>query len=67
MRRIPARQVARAYGCTEHYAGRVINARSPGSRRFRAFLAEYLNMSESDLFRPAPAERPEPWIGGDAA
>lgn len=54
LRRIPNRDVARGYGCTEHYVGRVLNGRIPPSPRFRAYVAALLELDEADLFRDQP-------------
>lgn len=50
VRRISNRDVARGYGCSEHYVGRVLNGFSAPSTGFRAYLAELLEADEADLF-----------------
>lgn len=50
MRRITNRAVADGYGASELWVGRVLNGREPPSRRFRAWLADYLDADESELF-----------------
>lgn len=57
MRRCTNRRVARAYGCSEHYVGAVLNGRQQPSARFRAFLSAFLDVPEADLFRSDEAER----------
>ena len=55
LRRIPNRQIADAYQCSPHYVGRVLNGLQPPSTNFRAFLAEYLDLPEAELFGEADA------------
>jgi transcriptional regulator with XRE-family HTH domain len=51
IRRISNRRVARLYGAHEVYIGRVLNGYERPSPRFRAFLSELLDVSESELFQ----------------
>ena len=55
LRRIHAVRIARAYKCSPHYVGRVLNGLQPPSTNFRAFLAEYLDLPEAELFGEADA------------
>ena len=50
VRRITNRQVAAAYGSSEHFVGRVLNGWQAPPSRFRALVAEMLDAPESDLF-----------------
>lgn len=50
LRRITNRRLAEEYGCNPFYVGRILNGRDKPPRRFKAFLADYLGLSESELF-----------------
>lgn len=54
LRRISNRAVARGYGCSEHYVGRVLNGYVPASAGFRSYVAQLLDTPEDELFHPAP-------------
>jgi transcriptional regulator with XRE-family HTH domain len=49
-RRLTNVDVARAYGCSRGHVGRVVNGYMPPSAKFRAFLAELLELPEAALF-----------------
>lgn len=49
-RRISVSAIAREYGCSSHFAGRVLNGWTRPPRRFRAFLSQRLGRPEADLF-----------------
>jgi len=60
VRRITNRQVADAYGSSEHFVGRVLNGWLTPPARFRALVADMLGVDEVELFRDEAAS-----IGGD--
>lgn len=49
-RRIPNTRIALVYGASPHFIGRVLNGWTPPPKRFRAWLADYLDLPEADLF-----------------
>jgi transcriptional regulator with XRE-family HTH domain len=55
-KRVTNVEVARGYGCSVQYVGRVLNGYEPPSRRFRTFLSEYLDVDEKVLWDdPTPS------------
>jgi transcriptional regulator with XRE-family HTH domain len=61
LRSMTISDVARAYGCSAHYAGRVLNGIEKPSAGFRAFLADYLDLPDDVLWHDDPV------TAGDAA
>jgi transcriptional regulator with XRE-family HTH domain len=50
-RRLTNRDLARQLGYSEDWIGRILLGHVPASRRFRAGLAELLDVDEARLFR----------------
>lgn len=50
VRRITNRRLAADYGCSETFVCRVLNGWQPPPARFRALVAETVNLPESELF-----------------
>lgn len=51
MQRTSNARVARLYGCSPHYVGRVLNGYEKPPARFELFLSELTGQSTSTLFR----------------
>lgn len=50
MRRVTKRELALAYGCSEHYVSRVLLGHAQPSARFRKFVPDHLGVSPAEVW-----------------